>query len=307
MNSFRSGYITLVGVPNAGKSSLVNALVKESVSIVTSKPQTTRKRTMGILTEPEKFQMIFVDTPGVIESNDGLNPYLKNELTRALEDVDVIVCAIGPWEFKNKDKPWAIKLGQTLNPAPLYVLTQTDTLKGGPEQLEEVENKFKSYFEKNPPPLLRTSSRTSLGLVVLKKLILERLPEGPQYYDTDIFTPQTMREISAEIIRKHCFEQLHQELPYGLAVLVQGYDEGGQRGSQSNQIIKISADILVSRESHKPMVIGKGAQVLKQIGVRSRFELEKLTGQKIFLKLHVVVKQNWLKDKTYMEELGYGV
>jgi GTPase len=295
---FKSGYITLVGVPNAGKSSLVNALVKEAVSIVTSKPQTTRKRTMGILTEEDKFQMIFVDTPGVIESNDGLNPYLKNELTKALEDVDVVVCAIGPWEFKNKEIPWAVKLGQTLDPAPIYILTQTDTLKGGPEQLEEIENKFKSFFEKNPPPLLRTSSRTSLGLVNLKNLILERLPEGPQYYETDIFTPQTMREITAEIIRKHCFEQLHQELPYGLAVLVQSYEEG--------PIIKIGADILVSRESHKPMVIGKGAQVLKQIGVRSRFELEKLTGQKVFLKLHVVVKQNWLKDKNYMEELGYG-
>jgi len=227
-------------------------------------------------------------------------------LSRALEDVDVVVCAIGPWEFKNKDMPWAVKLGQTLEAQPIYILTQTDTLKGGAEQLEEIEKKFKNFFEKNPPHLLRTSSRTSLGLVNLKNLILERLPEGPQYYETDVFTPQTMREITAEIVRKHCFEQLHQELPYGLAVLVQSYDEGGQRGPPSSQIIKIGADILVSRESHKPMVIGKGAQVLKQIGVRSRFELEKLTGQKVFLKLHVVVKQNWLKDKTYMEELGYG-
>jgi GTP-binding protein Era len=192
---------------------------------------------MGILTESDQFQMIFVDTPGVIESNDGLNPYLKSELTRALEDVDVVVCAIGPWEFKNKETPWAIKLGQTLNPAPIYVLTQTDTLKGGPDQFEEIDNKFRSFFE-NPPPLLRTSSRTSLGLVNLKNLILERLPEGPQYYDTDIFTPQTMREITAEIIRKHCFEQLHQELPYGLAVLVQSYDEGGQ-GGPGSQIIRV--------------------------------------------------------------------
>src|ERR1700678_4176356 len=103
MTPFKSGYITLVGVPNAGKSSLVNALVKEAVSIVTSKPQTTRKRTLGILTDPDVSQMIFVDAPGVIESNDGLNPFLKNELAQGLKDVDVVVCAIGPWEFRAKD------------------------------------------------------------------------------------------------------------------------------------------------------------------------------------------------------------
>ncbi len=294
---FCSGYITLVGVPNAGKSSLVNALVKETASIVTSKPQTTRKRTLGILTEPGAYQMIFVDTPGVIESNEGLNPFLKTELSRALQDIDVIVCAIGPWEFKSNLKPWAINLGQTLK-EPIYVLTQTDLLKD-PTTLEGLEHKFKTYFGTNPPPLLLTSSRSNRGIQELKSLILEKLPEGPQYYDADVFTPQTMREVASEVIRKHCFEQLHQELPYGLAVLIQQYEEG--------PIIKIAADILVSRESHKPMVIGQGASVLKQIGVRSRFDLERLTRQKIFLELHVVVKQNWLNDKTYLEELGYGI
>src|ERR1700722_2189138 len=108
MKSFKSGYITLVGVPNAGKSSMVNAMVKESVSIVTAKPQTTRKRTLGILTDPDAYQMIFVDTPGVIKSSEGLNPFLQQELDSALKDVDVIICAIGPWEFKSKDIPWAV-------------------------------------------------------------------------------------------------------------------------------------------------------------------------------------------------------
>src|ERR1700678_3486342 len=109
MTPFKSGYITLVGVPNAGKSSLVNALVKETVSIVTSKPQTTRKRTLGILTDPDAYQMIFVDTPGVIKSSEGLNPFLQKELDCALKDVDVVICAIGPWEFKSLEIPWAVK------------------------------------------------------------------------------------------------------------------------------------------------------------------------------------------------------
>jgi GTP-binding protein Era len=292
---FKSGYITLVGVPNAGKSSMVNALVKESVSIVTSKPQTTRKRTLGILTEPDSYQMIFVDTPGVIKSSEGLNPFLQKELDSALKDVDVVVCAIGPWEFKKKEVPWAVQLGKTLKAQPIYVITQADKITK--DEQEEILKIWKEWFTEDQNVLL-TSSRTRLGLNTLKELILSHLPVGPRYYDVDIFTPQSMREIAAEMIRKQCFEQLHQELPYGLAVMIQSFEE-------KTPILKISADILVSRESHKPMVIGKGAATLKQIGVRARHELERTFGQKIFLKLHVVAKPGWLKDKTYLQELGY--
>jgi GTP-binding protein Era len=292
--NFRSGYITLVGVPNAGKSSLVNALVKESVSIVTSKPQTTRKRTLGILTKANEYQIVFVDTPGIIESNDGLNPILKKELDQALENVDVVVCAIAPWEFLKDEKPWSVKLGETIKNIPLYIATQCDKI---PDK-KVITDKWNLWFaEGTPPPLLLTSSRTNKGLDELMEKFISRLPEGPQYYDTEIYTPQTMREVAGEVIRKYCFEQVHQELPYGMAVLVRKFEE--------NKIIKIEADIIVSRESHKPMVIGQGASVLKQIGVRSRFELERIFNQKIFLKLHVVAKPGWIKDKSYLQELGY--
>ncbi|CAM5998650.1 unnamed protein product [Sphagnum balticum] len=277
LQEFLQSYVTLVGLPNVGKSSLVNALVRESVSIVTSKPQTTRKRTLGILTESEKYQMIFVDTPGVIESNEGLNPYLKSELKSALKNVDVVVAALGPWEFKSDVKPWILKLTESLQPQPIFILTQVDGKNA--EDSEQILLRAKKWKEwiGDDVLLLPTSSRNRLNLDVLKDLILERLPSGPQYYDTDIYTPQSLREVSSEIIRKHCFEALHQELPYGLAVLIQTFEEGGP-------VVKISADILVARESHKPMVIGAKGAVLKQIGTRARYELEKITKPKSVFK-----------------------
>ncbi|MDZ4678499.1 MAG: GTPase Era [Oligoflexia bacterium] len=294
MRNFRSGYITIIGVPNAGKSSLVNALVKESVSIVTAKPQTTRKRTLGILTQPNQFQMVFVDTPGIIDSDAGLNPFLKQELQASLGHVDVVIAAIAPWEFNKEEKPWAVQIAQGINKPVIYIATQSDKYVTA-DMINKRDTLWPQWIPSAPLKLI--SSVREQGLEELKDLIYSHLPEGPQYYDTDIFTPQSMRELAAETIRKHCFEQLHQEIPYGLAVVLRSFEE--------KKLFKIEADIMLSKDSHKGMVIGAGGQTLKQIGTRARYELEKIFGHKIFLKLHVIVKPQWLKDRNWLEELGY--
>ena len=291
---FKSGFVTVIGVPNAGKSSLVNALVKETVTIVTAKPQTTRKRTMGILNKENEYQIIFVDTPGVIESDAGLNSYLKTELNNSLKDVDVVVAAVAPWEFQKEEKPWALKVCEKFDGKVIYIATQTDKKSPAPDH-EARLTRWNTWTENTP--LLETSSRNREGVEELKLLVIEKLPEGPQYYDVDLFTPQTMREMTGEVIRKQCFELLHQEIPYGLAVLIRTFEEGN--------CYKVEGDIIVSKDSHKGMVIGKGGGVLKQIGTRARFELERMFNHKMNLKLHVVVKPAWIKDRQYLQELGY--
>lgn len=291
MEKFRSGFISVIGVPNAGKSSLVNSLVKESVSIVTAKPQTTRKRTLGVLTRSDRFQMIFTDTPGVIDSELGLNKFLRQELTEALKHVDVVVAAVAPWEFNQSEKPWVLQIKDKIRGPVIFIATQTD-------KFQVPLDKWTAWAGPEIP-LLKTSSKTGEGLDVLLERILQYLPEHPPYYDEEIFTPQTMREIAAETIRKHAFEMLHQEVPYGMAVHVQRFQEGS--------LHQIEADIIVSRHSHKGMVIGQGGRVLKQIGTRARYELEKIFEVKIYLKLHVVVKPDWMNDKNWMQELGYAI
>jgi GTPase len=290
--NFKSGYVTVAGVPNAGKSSLVNAMVGEPVSIVTAKPQTTRKRTLGILTEPDKHQVVFIDTPGVINSTAGLNPYLKEELDKAMEGIDAVIAAIAPWEFKQSEKPWVLTALESVKVPVIFVSTQADRLSQ-PQRIEVIE-RWKTWTQ---APLLFTSATRGLGLPDLKEKILSLLTEGPKYYDEDIYTTQNMRQISTEIVRKQCFELLHQEIPYGLAVVLRTYEAG--------PMDRIEADIVVNKDSHKGMVIGKGGQMLKMIGTRARLELEKNFGKKIFIKLHVIVKPDWIQDKKWLEELGY--
>lgn len=292
---FRSGFISVVGIPNAGKSSLVNALVEESVSIVSHKPQTTRKRTTGIYSD-NAVQMIFVDTPGMTESAHGLNLFLKEELKKALEDdVDVVVGLIAPWEFAKKEKPWVLTALSGVSKPVLFVVSQADGEFGKPGKVKEFQSQWQEWGA--PQDLLFTSSKTKKGLDTLNKELKNLLPVGPAYYDAEIYTTQTMRELAAEEVRKHCFDCLHQEVPYGLAVDIQSFKEG--------PIIKIAADIIISKPGHKAIVIGKGGKQLKEIGQRARLSLEKIFDSKVFLKLHVVVKPNWLKDRLMLEGLGY--
>lgn len=295
MNKFKSGFVTVIGVPNSGKSSLVNALVKESVSIVTPKPQTTRKRTLGILTKPDECQIVFIDTPGVIEagskkslSEAGLNQFLNNELQEALQDVDVVVGTIAPWELESDEIPWVLRIKDSVKAPLILTATQADRKLN--------LSKWQKWMASGEE-LLLTSSQSGLNLDKLMDKIQLELSEGPQYYDAEIFTPQTMRDLSAEMVRKYCFQLLHQEIPYGLGVIIREFEE--------KNIYKINADIVISKESHKGMVIGQGGQLLKKIGTLARQEMEKTFDKKVFLQLHVVVKPHWIKDKKWLEEFGY--
>jgi GTP-binding protein Era len=295
--SYRAGFVGLIGLPNAGKSTLANALVGEKISIVTAKPQTTRQRVLGILND-EQSQILFVDAPGRVKSTSGLNQFLSAEYAAVIADSDVLVAVLNLDQRKPEEllsvaqscadsgKPWMAVISKTDFPEPQRVAI----LRG---KLSEFGVPVVGVSALHQPAEAR-----ELILPLVRGLLPES--EAP-LYDTDAYTTQSMREMAAETVREKCFEHLHQEIPYGLAVKTQKYveDEG--------KIVKIYADILVNKEGHKAIVVGKGGSALKRIGTLARQDLERVLGRKVYLELHVVVRKNWATNPQMLEELGYVV
>lgn len=294
--SYKAGYVGLIGQPNAGKSSLMNYLIKEKVSIVTNKPQTTRRRILGIHTTPQS-QTIFIDAPGVIQAAKGLNAFLEKEALDVIKESDVLLAVLNLDQKTAEDAELILEMVKNSKRPWLAVITKVDMedkfhrvliLKelvqkyGGKSILMSVERGGDDY-------------RNELLAAIETMLPVTEQP----LYDDDIYTTENMRELVAEIVREQCFENLNYEIPYQLAVQVRQYDE------EAKPCPKIYVDVLVAKESHKPIIIGKGAEVIKKISQKSRQEIEKLVGGKIFLEVNVVVKDNWFEHLQTMKELGY--
>ncbi len=294
--NYRAGFIGLIGIPNAGKSTLVNSLIGEKISIVSKKPQTTRKRITGILTEDD-FQAIFVDAPGVIRNDKGLNSFLIEEYRGVIKDSDALLAILNvdaespePIEnilelVKNAKKPWAA------------VVTKKDLGLGHRASV------IRTKLEILEVPVIEISALKDpeQARQKIKQVIKTLLPESPApLYDDDVYTTEKVRYIAGEMVREKCFEMLFEEIPYDLAVLVRQFEE-------LPGLVRIHADLVVEKESHKKIVIGQKGQMLKQIGMQARKDMEKMLNKKVYLELHVSVKKNWIKNPQLMEELGYVV
>ncbi|HEX4925377.1 MAG TPA: GTPase Era [Bdellovibrionales bacterium] len=300
---FRSGFIALVGMPNSGKSTLLNALVGEKVAIVSPKPQTTRRRVQGIVTTPEA-QLILVDAPGVLESTSSeLNKFLIQEYQDVLSEADGAL-AIIPADEKSLERTEKILDLVKRSKKPFLLVVNKADLLSEAERAELAERlkqlpQLAELKEKDIPILftsaLHAANEARSSIVSLAASLL---PESPALYDQELFTTETLRDMAAEIVREKCFFNLHQEIPFGLAVKITAFNE-------EPKMTRIEADILVERESHKKIVIGEKANQLKRIGTEARKELEKVLGTKVFLGLHVVCKPRWMQDKALLKELGY--
>lgn len=294
---YRAGHVALLGLPNAGKSTLVNAVVGEKVSIVTSKPQTTRQRVTGLISN-DQMQAIFVDAPGVVVSQTGLNKFLRDECEAVVKDADCILLLIqldvpSPDVFED-----LIAMAKASRKPVLGVITKVD--RSEKHRIVVLQD----LLLKADIPVVKVSAVKRPD--ELKEEILawlgENLPESEQpLFDPSLYTTQNVRELCGELIREKCFEYLHQEVPFGLAVRILKFDEADPL------LTKIHAELWVSRDSHQGIVIGRGGQVLKSIGTDARKEIEKVVGGKVFLDLHVKVRKNWAKDEKIMKELGYVV
>lgn len=292
----KSGFVAVVGRPNVGKSTLLNAFLQSKVAIVTPKPQTTRLRQLGILTRPE-YQIIFVDTPGIMKPRHKLDEFMVETAVDTLNDADVILWLVEASEAPGPtDQAIATQLAELDSNVPVILgLNKSDLL-----QAHEVLPRTQAYSDLLPEARwLLFSATTGNGRDELLQMIVNELPEGPRYYPPDQLTETFERDIAAELIREQAMLQLRDEIPYGVAVQVLEFKE------RPNGMTYISANLYVERENHKRIVIGaKGAQ-LRQLGESARREIEAMLDTKVFLELWVKVEPKWRRSEHALKRLGY--
>lgn len=289
--SHKAGFVSIIGKPNVGKSTLMNALIGEKLSIITPKAQTTRHRILGIVNE-EDFQIVFSDTPGIITPKYGLQNSMMSAVGGALQDADLLFFVTDINEKHDENDVLEKIINTTI---PLVVLiNKIDNAKQ-----EVVEEKIAYWQEKlNPKHIFAISALHKHNLEGLLPLILDMLPEHPAYYDKEDITDRTQRFFVSEIIREKIFNNYQKEIPYSTEVIVTSFKEEAK-------IIRISAEIVVERDSQKNILIGTGGSMLKKVGTEARKDIEKFLDKKVFLETFVKVIPDWRSKKNYLKTFGY--
>ena len=291
----RSGFVALVGRPNVGKSTLINAFMRQKIAAVTHRPQTTRTRQLGIITEPD-YQMIFIDTPGIIrDPRHPLDEYMVQSALETLGDADVVLWLVDMTENPGAaDRDIAALLAEG-DRRVILALNKIDAV--GPAEALHRTEAYVSLLRS--AEWLHLSALKGLGVGELLDKLAAALPEGPRYYPADQITDIYERNIAAELIREQIMLQLRDEVPYGTAVKVRDFKE------RDNGSTYVSADIYVERDTHKSIIIGKGGAQLKAIGAAAREQIEQLVGGKVFLELWVKVEKDWRHDPNLLRQFGY--
>jgi GTPase len=290
---FRSGFVSIVGRPNAGKSTLVNALVGEKISITAHQAQTTRTSVQGVLTS-ENSQIIFVDTPGIHKSDTLFNKRMMETVRGALQDRDLVLFVADASRRIGEEDEHAVS---ALNKSEksILVLNKIDQLEDKRELLPVIENYNKLFPFVEAVPV---SARTRDGLQHLRQVIESHLPEGPALYPADYLTDQPMRFLAAEVIRERILHNVRQEVPHASAILIDTWEE-------TPKLTRIGATIHVEREGQKAILVGSKGQILKKIGTEARLELERRLETKVFLSLFVKVKPGWREDPTFLDAVDW--
>jgi len=293
----RSGFVALIGPPNAGKSTLLNQVLKEKISITAPRPQTTRNRVLGIHTDQD-VQIVFVDTPGIFKTRDEFNRMLVDVALGALNEVDVICFLVDALRASREESGFVLRTLQDVTAPVILCLNKTDLVGNKRELLPLIQE----YSQIMPfTAIVPISALTGDGVDTLVDRIRQILPEGPQYFPEDHVTDQPERFLVSELIREKVFHLLHQEVPYAVAVSVDQFTEMPEENR-----IHIEATIHVERDSQKGIIIGRQGRTLKEIGRQARGDIEALLGCHVFLGLFVRVQKNWRKDPRARSEFGYG-
>lgn len=297
--AFRSGFVSIIGRPNAGKSTLLNALVGEKIAIVTHKPQTTRHRIQGYVNVKggsgrPPGQIVFIDTPGVHKPDSPLGSRMMREVRDAMEERDLVLLIVDVTQPFGRGDEFVLELLKEVKSPVILLLNKIDAIEK-PELLKIIDrySKMRDFAE-----IIPISATKRQGLDGLVNAVIQRLPEGPRYFEKDQITDQPERVLVAELIRERVLVETGQEVPYAVAVKIERFETGGK-------LTRIAAAIYCEREGQKAILIGKGGAMLKRIGTSARKQIERLLGTKVFLELFVKVKENWRSSEAALDELDW--
>ena len=295
-DNFKSGFVTIIGRPNVGKSTLMNHLIGQKIAITSNKPQTTRNRIQTVYTDMERGQIVCLDTPGIHQAKNKLGEYMVNVAEHTLSEVDVILWLVEPSTFIGAGEQHIIKqLKKTKTPV-ILIINKVDTVER--EKILEYIDAYRKVFDF--AEIVPASALREQNLDTVVDVIFKYLPYGPMFYDEETVTDQPERAIVAEIIREKALHALDDEIPHGIAVYI---DRMKERRGQN--IIDIDATIVCERDSHKGIIIGKGGSMLKKIGSNARYEMERLLDTQVNLKLWVKVRKDWRDSELMMKNFGY--
>ena len=289
----KSGFVTLIGRPNVGKSTLMNHLIGQKIAITSNKPQTTRNRIQTVLTT-EEGQIVFVDTPGIHKAKNKLGEYMVHIAERSLNEVDVVLWLVEPSTFIGAGEQHIISQLKKVKTPVILVINKIDMVKK--EELLPVIDMYRKAYDF--ADIVPVSARSGDNTDELVRVILNYLPYGPQFYDEDTVTDQPERQIVAEMIREKALHCLEEEIPHGIAVAI-------DRMKMERKVMHIDATIICERDSHKGIIIGKQGSMLKKIGSTARYEIERMLDCRVNLKLWVKVQKNWRDSDYLMKNFGY--
>lgn len=294
---FKSGFAAIIGRPNVGKSTLMNCLIGQKIAITSKKPQTTRNRIQTVYTDPDRGQIVFLDTPGMHQAKNKLGEYMVTAAVNTLHDADVILWLVEPGSYIGAGEKKILQMLEGVSRPVILIINKIDTV----EKLKILEyiDVYRKVYDFDE--IIPVSALRNLNMQDVLDTVFQYLPYGPMFYDEETVTDQPMRQIVAEIIREKALHALDEEVPHGIAVTVEIMK---QRQGKKN-LTDIEATIVCERESHKGIIIGKGGAMLKKIGSNARFEIERLIGGRANLKLWVKIRKDWRDSDIQMKNFGY--